>query len=78
MKKLNLAASIFTIAFLFVHAGATAQAATNAWSGAGGDKLWSNATNWTGGIPDATNDTVFIGADTTGTEAINYGFEPAN
>lgn len=66
MKQLNLAASIFTSAFLFVHIGTTAQAATNVWSGAGGDKLWSNATNWTGAIPDATNDTVFLGTDATG------------
>ena len=38
---------------------ASSFAATATWSGAGGDYLWSNPANWTGGaLPGATDDVV--------------------
>ncbi len=37
----------------------TVQAATSTWTGLGGDALWSNAGNWSGGAPVAGSDLVF-------------------
>jgi autotransporter-associated beta strand protein len=44
-----------------------ASAATNTWSGASApDLFWSTAGNWLGGIPAATNATMFDDTDATG------------
>lgn len=38
-----------------------ARGATIDWSaGSSSDFLWSNATNWAGGVPTATDDAVFV------------------
>ncbi|MBI5388192.1 MAG: autotransporter-associated beta strand repeat-containing protein [Verrucomicrobia bacterium] len=44
----------------------TLHAAASVWSGAAGDRAWSNLDNWSGGVPTATTDTVFGSANTTG------------
>lgn len=37
------------------------------WTGSGGDKVWTNALNWSGATPDATNNVTFINDNATGT-----------
>lgn len=42
-------------------------AVTNIWSGAAGNRLWSDGGNWSGGAPASTTDAVFGATNTTGT-----------
>jgi len=44
---------------------ASAQAATIAWTGAGGDMNWSTAANWSNGVPTATAAVFFVTNGTT-------------
>lgn len=36
--------------------GGVAQAATNRWTNGGGDNVWTNAANWSAGIPTSSSD----------------------
>ena len=49
-----------------------APAATVVWNWTAGDRNWSTAGNWSGGIPGSTNAVIFGNADTqTGTSPVN-------
>jgi hypothetical protein len=39
--------------------------ATKTWTGAGGNALWSNGANWSGGVAPANGDDVVVGASST-------------
>lgn len=57
-RRLLLAGSLLLVAFVPL----AASAATRVWTGAGGSALWSNGTNWDGGVaPKSGDDLVFAG-----------------
>jgi hypothetical protein len=52
----------FALAFLL--AATTALGATKTWTGAGGDSLWSNGANWSGGVAPVNGDDVVVSGST--------------
>lgn len=52
--------SLALLALGWMLTGANSLAATISWSGAGGDGLWSNPTNWNGGVLPTIGDDVVI------------------
>jgi len=64
--------ALFALGWLL--SGSNAPAATVSWSGTGGDELWSNPLNWTGGVLPTSDDDVIInvpGATTVRMDAGN-------
>ena len=55
-----LAALVMTASLLL---GFSAPAATVVWNWAGGDRNWSTALNWIGGVPESTNVVIFNNTD---------------
>jgi hypothetical protein len=58
MKTTNVLRCFLALLFLLITC--TARAATVSWTGAGGDNLWQNPTNWNGGAVPTFGDDVIV------------------
>jgi hypothetical protein len=69
MRRISVAAWLVAAAAMVPSA---APAATVLWNWTAGDRDWSTAGNWTGGIPTSTNTVIFSDTDAqTGTSPVN-------
>ena len=63
LKVTCLVGSIFAVQ--------SVRAQVSTWTGAGGDDLWSNGVNWTGGVP-ASGGSVVFGVSGGGNSILNF------